>query len=180
MSYVSPYKLLVIAVLLFPMSVLAQSGGGGGADRPEARRRAGPRPAERRDQRPALLPVQVRQERARRRLAALPDRAMSGDLTTPAMIRAVQAMPQRLPTRPALIRPGQQMLRDQRPPLGTALHWDRQRSEQRENPAGGATGGRIDGTVTQGPAMQGDDTIRAESSPDSKVDKTVKSICTGC
>jgi hypothetical protein len=48
------------------------------------------------------------------------------------------------------------------------------------NPAGGAVRGRIDGTVTSGPAMQGDDTIRAESSPESKVDKTVKSICKGC
>jgi hypothetical protein len=48
------------------------------------------------------------------------------------------------------------------------------------NPAGGATGGRIDGTVTQGPAMHGDDTIRVESSPDSKVDQKVKSICKGC
>jgi hypothetical protein len=28
--------------------------------------------------------------------------------------------------------------------------------------------------------MQGDDTIRAESSPDSKVDQKVKSICKGC
>jgi hypothetical protein len=48
------------------------------------------------------------------------------------------------------------------------------------NPAGGAVGGRIDGTVTQGPAMQGDDAIRAEDAPDSKVDKKVKSICKGC
>jgi hypothetical protein len=48
------------------------------------------------------------------------------------------------------------------------------------NPAGGATGGRIDGTVTQGPAMQGDDAIRKENSEDSKVDKKIKSICNGC
>ena len=48
------------------------------------------------------------------------------------------------------------------------------------NPVGGATGGRIDGTVTQGPATQGDDTIRAEDSQDSKVDKKIKSICKGC
>ena len=48
------------------------------------------------------------------------------------------------------------------------------------NPAGGATGGRIDGTITQGPAMQGDDAIRKESSEDSKVDKKIKSICKGC
>jgi hypothetical protein len=48
------------------------------------------------------------------------------------------------------------------------------------NPAGGAVGGRIDGTVTQGPVMQGDDAIRAEDAPDSKVDRKVKSICKGC
>jgi hypothetical protein len=48
------------------------------------------------------------------------------------------------------------------------------------NPAGGAVGGRIDGTVTSGPAMPGDDAIRAESSQDSVVDKKVKSICKGC
>jgi hypothetical protein len=48
------------------------------------------------------------------------------------------------------------------------------------NPAGGAVGGRIDGTVTQGPAMQGDDTIRTEDAQDSKVDKKIKSICKGC
>jgi hypothetical protein len=44
------------------------------------------------------------------------------------------------------------------------------------NPAGGAVGGRIDGIVTQGPAMQGDDTIRAEDAQDSKVDKKIKSM----
>jgi len=60
--------------------------------------------------------VQVRQERAQRRLAGLPDRAMSGALITPATIRAGQAMRQRPPTRLAPIRPGQQILRDQRPP----------------------------------------------------------------
>jgi hypothetical protein len=48
------------------------------------------------------------------------------------------------------------------------------------NPAGGAVGGRIDGTVTPGPRMQGDDVIGAESSSDSMVDKKVKSICKGC
>jgi hypothetical protein len=49
------------------------------------------------------------------------------------------------------------------------------------NPAGGPTGGRIDGTVTRGPAMQGDDVIRKENSPDqSKADKKIKSICKGC
>ena len=48
------------------------------------------------------------------------------------------------------------------------------------NPAGGAVGGRIDGTVTPGPAMPGDDTIRGESSQDSMVDKKIKSICKGC
>jgi hypothetical protein len=42
---------------------------------------------------------------------------------------------------------------------------------------GGATGGRIDGTVTQGPPMQGDAAIRAE---DQVVDKKIKSICKGC
>jgi hypothetical protein len=48
------------------------------------------------------------------------------------------------------------------------------------NPAGGAVGGRIDGTVTAGPRMQGDDTIKAESTQDSMVDKKIKSICKGC
>jgi hypothetical protein len=48
------------------------------------------------------------------------------------------------------------------------------------NPAGGAVGGRIDGTVTSGPPLQGDDAIRAENSQDSKVDKKIKSICKGC
>jgi hypothetical protein len=48
------------------------------------------------------------------------------------------------------------------------------------NPAGGAVGGRIDGTVTQGPALKGDEAIRAEDAPDSKVDKMVKGICKGC
>jgi hypothetical protein len=48
------------------------------------------------------------------------------------------------------------------------------------NPAGGAVGGRIDGTVTPGPRMQGDDAIKAEDSQDSKVDKKIKSICKGC
>jgi hypothetical protein len=42
---------------------------------------------------------------------------------------------------------------------------------------GTATGGRIDGTVTQGPAMPGDAEIRAE---DPVVDKKIKSICKGC
>ena len=42
---------------------------------------------------------------------------------------------------------------------------------------GAATGGRIDGTVTQGPAMPGDAAIRAE---DAVVDKKIKSICKGC
>jgi hypothetical protein len=49
------------------------------------------------------------------------------------------------------------------------------------NTAGGTTGGRIDGAVTPGPAMQGDDVIRKENSPDqSKADKKIKSICKGC
>ena len=47
------------------------------------------------------------------------------------------------------------------------------------NPAGGAMGGRIDGPVTQGPAMQSDDNVRTEDSQDSKVDKKIKSICKG-
>jgi len=53
--------------------------------------------------------------------------------------------------------------------------------------AGSVTGGnraagnsRIDGTVTNGPAMPGDDVIRAEDSQDSGVDKKIKSICKGC
>ena len=45
------------------------------------------------------------------------------------------------------------------------------------NGTGAATGGRIDGTVTQGPAMPGDTAIRAE---DQVVDKKIKSICKGC
>jgi hypothetical protein len=45
------------------------------------------------------------------------------------------------------------------------------------NRTGAATGGRIDGTVTQGPAMPGDAAIRAE---DAVVDKKIKSICKGC
>jgi hypothetical protein len=130
MSHMSPYKLLVVAVLLLQRQSSRRAAGAAG-DQPEARRRAGPRPAERREQRPAQLPAQVRQERARRRLAGLPDRALSGDLTTPAPIRAGQAMRQRPPTRLAPIRPGQQILRDQRPPPG-APHWDQQRSERRE------------------------------------------------
>lgn len=43
------------------------------------------------------------------------------------------------------------------------------------------TGGRIDGTVTPGPAMQGDDVIRRENSRDSsKADRKIDSICKGC
>ena len=49
------------------------------------------------------------------------------------------------------------------------------------NRAGGAAGGRIDGTVTPGPAMQGDDVIRKENTPGhSKADKKIDSICRGC
>jgi hypothetical protein len=48
------------------------------------------------------------------------------------------------------------------------------------NPAGGATGGRIDGTVTQGPNMPGDDVIKEEDAQNSKVDKKIKGICKGC
>jgi hypothetical protein len=47
----------------------------------------------------------------------------------------------------------------------------------RSTTTGTATGGRIDGTVTQGPAMPGDAEIRAE---DPVVDKKIKSICKGC
>jgi hypothetical protein len=46
--------------------------------------------------------------------------------------------------------------------------------------AGAGAGGRIDGTVTNGPAMPGDDVIRKEDAVDSKVDKKIKSICKGC
>jgi hypothetical protein len=46
--------------------------------------------------------------------------------------------------------------------------------------AGSGGGGRIDGTVTNGPAMSGDKTIREEDAVDSKVDKKIKSICRGC
>jgi hypothetical protein len=42
------------------------------------------------------------------------------------------------------------------------------------------SGGRIDGTTTAGPRMEGDNTIREESAADSKVDKKIKSICKGC
>ena len=45
------------------------------------------------------------------------------------------------------------------------------------NRPAGQSGGRIDGTVTQGPAMPGDAAIRAE---DQVVDKKIKSICEGC
>jgi hypothetical protein len=48
------------------------------------------------------------------------------------------------------------------------------------NRAGGATGGRIDGTVTDGPALPGDDVIRKEDAQDSKVDQKIKGICKGC
>ncbi len=49
------------------------------------------------------------------------------------------------------------------------------------NRAGGAAAGRIDGTVTPGPAMQGDDVIRKENTPgQSKADKKIDSICRGC
>jgi hypothetical protein len=48
------------------------------------------------------------------------------------------------------------------------------------NPAGGATNGRIDGAVTQGPNMPGDDVIKEEDVQNSKVDKKIKGICKGC
>jgi hypothetical protein len=47
----------------------------------------------------------------------------------------------------------------------------------RPTTTGMATRGRIDGTVTQGPAVPGDAEIRAE---DPVVDKKIKSICKGC
>lgn len=48
------------------------------------------------------------------------------------------------------------------------------------NLAGGTSSGRIDGTTTPGPSLQGDDRIRSENAPNSSVDRTVKSICKGC
>lgn len=48
------------------------------------------------------------------------------------------------------------------------------------NPAGGTNIGRIDGTVTPGPSLQGDDQIRSESSANSQADRKIKSICKGC
>jgi hypothetical protein len=45
--------------------------------------------------------------------------------------------------------------------------------------AGQGSGGRIDGTVTSGPALPGDETIRQESTPNSPVDQKLK-ICKGC
>jgi hypothetical protein len=48
------------------------------------------------------------------------------------------------------------------------------------NSAGGVAEGRIDGTATSGPAMQGDDAVRAEDTPNSAIDKKIKSICKGC
>ena len=45
--------------------------------------------------------------------------------------------------------------------------------------AGQGSGGRIDGTVTSGPALPGDATIRQESTPNSPVDQKLK-ICKGC
>jgi hypothetical protein len=49
-----------------------------------------------------------------------------------------------------------------------------------DNRAGGTANGRIDGTVTPGPAMPGDAAIREEDAQNSKVDKKIKSICRGC
>ena len=46
--------------------------------------------------------------------------------------------------------------------------------------AGSGGGGKIDGTVTKGPDLPGDQTIREETAADSKVDKKIKSICKGC
>jgi len=46
--------------------------------------------------------------------------------------------------------------------------------------SGAASGGRIDGTATKGPALPGDNTIRQETSPNSKADQMIKGICKGC
>jgi hypothetical protein len=54
------------------------------------------------------------------------------------------------------------------------FRWHRDRRSN--NPAGGATGGRIDGTETPGPRLPGDEAIKAEDAQDSKVDKKIKSI----
>ncbi|MGY4496993.1 hypothetical protein ACVWYH_000920 [Bradyrhizobium sp. GM24.11] len=49
------------------------------------------------------------------------------------------------------------------------------------NGAGVSGGGnRIDGTVTNGPLMRGDKTIRNEDAADPIVDKKIKCICRGC
>lgn len=48
------------------------------------------------------------------------------------------------------------------------------------NPAGGVNIGRIDGTVTPGPSLDGDDQIRSETSRDSDVGRKIRSICKGC
>jgi hypothetical protein len=119
MAYSLPCKLLVIAALLSPLSVLAQSGGGGsggGSSGGASANSAGT----------------ANSSGSRSGTAA--GRAPLGSTT-----------------------------------VGTA-----------GNPAGGAVGGRIDGTVTPGPAMPGDDAIRAEGSQDSNVGKKIKSICRGC
>jgi hypothetical protein len=44
----------------------------------------------------------------------------------------------------------------------------------------GTTGGKIDGTVTKGPAKPGDEVINAETAPGAKVNKKVNNICKGC
>jgi hypothetical protein len=46
------------------------------------------------------------------------------------------------------------------------------------NPAGGATNGRIDGAVTQGPNMPGDDVIKEEDVQNSRQED--QGICKGC
>ena len=45
------------------------------------------------------------------------------------------------------------------------------------NRPSGQSGGRIDGTMSRGPDLPGDEEIRAE---DRRVDKKIKSICKGC
>jgi len=46
--------------------------------------------------------------------------------------------------------------------------------------ASGSRGGQIDGTVSNGPPLPGDRTIRQESSPNSKADQSIRGICKGC
>ena len=123
-------KLFLVAVLLSPMSALAQGGGGGGgggaeqvADLPEVRLRAARRPAQPHHRRART--ASVRQERVRR--SAHLRRLMSGASTTPATNRAAQAT---LPTTSLVpILPGQLILQDL-PPAPAGRQQVRQRWEQ--------------------------------------------------